>query len=176
MVRICSTFLVNLLATGLGCLAQPSDDAQIRGILTHFPGYHLLTLHERESDTRAFLLKHFPGSDSSLVHADFDGDGTLDYALLLRGEKPGSTELVILLCAENRECKSVHESQVGTESVYLKPVPAGSKVSETDAPDGEQATAKLNSPGIRLAYFEKAEVVFYWDRKSKKIVEVETGD
>ena len=53
-------------------------------LLNHFPGDHVLTLSERDSDARDFILKHFPRSNPSVVHADFDGDGHPDYAMLLR--------------------------------------------------------------------------------------------
>jgi hypothetical protein len=39
-------------------------------------------LKELDSDARAFFLQHFPKASPSVVHADFDGDGQLDYALL----------------------------------------------------------------------------------------------
>lgn len=72
----------------LFCFAAPSigeeQKTDIDGILTNFPGYHLLTLKERDPDLRAYLLQHFPKSNPSAIHADFDGDGHLDYALLLK--------------------------------------------------------------------------------------------
>ena len=61
-----------------------------------FPGYHLLTLKERDSDTQAFLLEYFPTANPSVVHADFAGDGHLDYALLLRNDKSQATKVVVL--------------------------------------------------------------------------------
>ena len=60
----------------------------------------------------------------------------------------------------------------------VRPVPAGSRVSETDAIDtGDSApSVKVGSTAIRLTYFEKAAVVLYWNKKHKKIEEVQTED
>ena len=59
--------------------------------------YHMLRAEERDGDTRAFLVKHFKGSDPSVVHADFDGDGQLDYAMLLKSDTSTAAKLVVLL-------------------------------------------------------------------------------
>jgi hypothetical protein len=44
-------------------------------ILSGLPGYHLLTLKERDADARAFFTRHFLKPSPSVVRADFDGDG-----------------------------------------------------------------------------------------------------
>jgi hypothetical protein len=156
----------------------PKNDLDI--ILSRFPGYHMLTLAERDSDTRAFILAHFPKRNPSVVHADFDRDGHLDYAVLLKDKKSETAKLVIFLCSGNTQCKSVHEVGLTSVSgaVYLRPVPIGSRVSQTDAIDikDQRSPVKLSSPGIELTYFGKATVVYYWNRKHKKIEAVQTAD
>ena len=45
----------------LGCEAVPVAVAQrsdINKILNRFPGYHVLTLRERDSETRDFIRQH----------------------------------------------------------------------------------------------------------------------
>jgi len=139
-----------------------------------------LTSKERDPDTTAFILKRFPKSNPSVVHADFDGDGNLDYALLLKNDKSQAAKLVVLLCSGTSHCRSVYELDVTADSgiVYLRPVATGSVVSQTEAIDSTTAPspAKLHSTGIQVTYFEKAAVVLYWDRKLKKIREVQTAD
>jgi hypothetical protein len=115
-----------------------------------------------------------------VVHADFDGDANLDYALLLRNNKTRTTKLVVLLSSGNGQYRAVYELDVtGTSRiVYLRPVRAGSKVSQAEAipANGQASQTKLSSTSIQVSYFEKATVILYWNRKLKKIQEVQTED
>ena len=167
----------------LCCVQLPSSGEDqknnLKSILSGFSGYHLLTLKELDSDTQAFIVRHFPKANPSLVHADFDGDGQLDYALLLRNDKSQATKLVVLLCSDDVHCRSVYELDVSaySDSVYLRPVTKGSRVSQTEAVDSNQtAPVNLKSYGIQVTYFEKGKVVLYWNKKLKKIEEVQTAD
>ncbi|MGB2677215.1 MAG: hypothetical protein WAN12_09050 [Candidatus Acidiferrum sp.] len=183
MRRLCICVQI-IVAVSLFCCAAlsqtkaPKNDLDI--ILSHYPGQHLLTLKELDSDTRAFFLRRFPKGNPSVVHGDFDGDGHLDFAILLRDNKSGVTKLEVLLCSGVGQYKSVYTLDLGAHSgsVYIRPVPIGSKVSETDAIDTKDnlPPLKLRSTGIRLTYFEQAEVVLYWNRDHKKIEEVQTAD
>jgi hypothetical protein len=177
-----STILVVLAAlfSSAGASAGVDQKDDVDNILSSFPGYHLLTLTERDSGTRAFLSRHFPKSNPSFVHADFDGDGHLDYALLIRNEKLRTTKLVVLLCSEDSHCRTVYDLDVSLYSdlVYLQPAAIGSVASQTDAIDStdHSSPVRLKSTGIQVTYFEKGKVVLYWDRKLKKIKEVQTED
>ncbi len=182
MMRLSGSILAILIA-GLFCCALISNGEErksnLDNILNGFPGYHLLTLKERDSDTRAFILQHFPKANPSVVHADFDGDGHLDYALLLRNDKTQTTKLVVLLCSENGHCRSVYELDVSSyfDSVYLLHVTRGSRVSQTGAVDTSHTTsANLKLSGIQVTYFEKGKVVLYWNAKLNKIEEIQTAD
>lgn len=164
----------------VGISAAQDRKSGVDSILSSFPGYHLLTFKERDSDTRAFILQHFPKTNPSVVHADFDGDGHPDYALLLRNDKSPATKLVVLLCSEGGHCRSVYELDVTgySDSVYLRPVARGKVVFQTEAIDttNNSSPVKLRSSGIQVTYFGQAEVVLYWNRKLKKIEEVQTAD
>lgn len=173
--------LVNLIL-GLLCLTSTSTGQQpqssIDNILSSFPGYHLLTLKERDSDAKAYFLQHFPKANPSMVHADFDGDGQLDYALLLRNDKSQVTKLVVLLCPKEVHCRNVYELDVSaySGSAYLRPVARGSRVSQTESIDTDTAPVNLKFSGIRVTYFGKGEVVLYWNEKLKKIDGITTED
>ena len=155
-------------------------DKDLDNVLKLFPGYHLLTLSERNSETRAFLKQHYPNRNPSVIHADFDGDGHPDYALLLKNDKSGAAKLVVLLCPTDDGCKTVYRLDLSgyAEVTYLKAASAGSRTSQTDAVDAGQPgpSAKLRATGIRVSYFEKGEVVLHWNRKLKRIEEIQTGD
>jgi hypothetical protein len=173
--------VINLIL-GLFCFTATSTGQQqksgIENIVSSFPGYHLLTLKELDSDAKAFFLKHFPKANPSVVHADFDGDGQLDYALLLRNDKSQVAKLVVLLCPEDGHCRNIYELDVSaySGSAYLRPVARGSKISQTESIDTNTGPVNLKFSGIRVTYFGKGEVVLCWNEKLKKIDQITTED
>jgi hypothetical protein len=158
--------LATLLAGLLSCVGIATEEQQKStipsSVLANFPGYHLLTLKERDSDTGAFLAGHFPKSNPSVVHGDFDGDGRQDYALLLKDDKSPMTKLVVLLCSNDDHCRNVYELDVTMYSdlVFLRPV----------------TTPNSKLTRIQVTYFEKGKVLLYWNEQVKKIKEVQTSD
>lgn len=183
MKQVFASTLVVVLAAlfcGVGASAAEDQRIDVDNILSGFPGYHVLTLNQRDSSTRAFISQHFPKLNPSVVHADFDSDGHLDYALLVRNEKSKTTKLIVLLWSEDGQYRKVYESDVimYSELVYLQPAPIGSVASQTDAFDStdHSSPVRLKSTGIKVSYFEKGEIVVYWNRKLKKIKEVQTAD
>jgi hypothetical protein len=165
------------------CAAISDTEAQKSAmdvILSRFPGYHVLTLPERDPDAREFIKGHFAKSNPSVVHADFDGDGRPDYALLLKEGKLGTTKLVVLLCSADTQCKTVFDVDVTASSgeVFIRPLPIGSQVSQTDATGTKEypPPVRLRSTGIELTYFGQAKVIYYWNRKNKKVEAVQTED
>jgi hypothetical protein len=135
-------------------------------------------LSERDPDARAFFFQRFPKANPSVVHADFDGDGHLDYALLLRNDKAQVTKLVVLLCPEDGHCRNVYELDVSaySGSTYLRPVARGSKVSQTESIDADTVPVNLRFSGVRVTYFGKGEIVLYWNEKLNKIDTITTED
>jgi hypothetical protein len=118
--------------TILGCVALSASDGQagdIAAVLKQFPGYHVLTLEERDPSLKAYIAQHFPKANASVVRADFNGDGNQDYALLLKDDKTGAAKLVVLLCSADGQCKSVYDVDETTYAsvAYLRPVSTGSK-------------------------------------------------
>ncbi len=165
-------------------VAAPRGNGQSDGldkiILNDFPGFHVLTVPERDSDTKAFILAHFAKRNSSVVRADFDGDGHLDYAVLLKNQKSGVAKFVVLLCSENEQCKKACDEDITSYAgeVFIKAAPIGRRVSKTEAIDNKDnpTPVRLSSTGIEVTYFEKAKVVYCWNTKHKKIETIQTGD
>jgi hypothetical protein len=172
--------LIIALAWCVALSGSEGDSNGINSILHRFPGYHLLTLQERDSETSTYFVRHFPKDNPSVVHADFDGDGHPDYAILLKDNKSGTGKLVVLFCPLDAQCTSVYELDITSSSgeVYIRPVPIGSRVSQTDAIDTKDypSPARLRSHGIEVTYFGQAKVVYYWNRKHKKMEAVQTED
>lgn len=172
-VLIAWCFLVSAMSAHT---ATPSGD--IDKVLADLPGYHLLKPTELDADARAFFLQHFPKANPSVVHADFDGDGHLDYALLVRNDKSQLTKLVVLLCVEDGHCRNVSETDVSAYSgaVYVRPVARGAKISQTESADADSVPVRLKFSGIRVTYFGKGEVVLFWNEKLSKIDTIATAD
>jgi hypothetical protein len=170
--------LLMVLVWNVFTSASDGQASDTGAILKQFPGYHALTLQERDPSLTAYLAQHFPKANPSVVRADFNGDGNPDYALLLKDDKTGAAKLVVLLCSADGQCKSVYDLDVTTYAsvAYLRPMSTGSKVSQTDAVPGNTPPVKLRSTGIQVNYFEKGKVVLHWNPKRKKIEEIQTGD
>ena len=148
--------VVFLLGSVLASASDGKADA-MTAILKQFPEYHLLTLQERDSELKAFLAQHSPNVNPSLVRADFNGDGNLDYALLLKADKTGAAKLVVLLCSTDGQCESVYDVDETTYAsvAYLRPVSTRSKVSQTEAVPRNTSAVKVRSTRIEVNYFKK---------------------
>ena len=161
-----------------GVAAQSQTDEMNRA-LALLPGYHVLAPQERDSDAQAYFHRHFPGGDPSVVRADFSSDGRSGYALLLKSNKSEARMLVVVLCPKSGSCEKAYELDEGAYlgSAYLRPITPGSIIPKTDIPGGgPAAVVRLRATGIRIIYFNKAEVVLYWNAKHKKIEEIVISD
>lgn len=172
-----------LFAMGMQCAAAQAEQGpgtHIPKILRQFPGYHLLTMAERDANARAFLLHHSSKNNPSIVQADFDGDGHPDYALLLKHHGDGKAKFVVLLCSDDAYCRIAYQLDVtgSIAEMYIGPVATGSQVSQAGAIDTKDNTpaVRLHKVGIQVNYFEKAAVVYYWDKKTRKIEAIESED
>lgn len=149
------TFLTSLCHAQTECKAAGGID----GILKTIPGYHVLTLDEHDAEAKRFFVENRLGADPSIVHADFNGDGTLDYALLAKNNQTGRTQVFIFLCS-GAEYKNAYPLDVtgAAEITYL------------------QRTRFHSLAAVSVVYFEKARVLLYWDKKANKIREYEAED
>lgn len=169
-LQFCAAFIFAMTDWG----ARPDP------VLKLFPGYHLLTIAERDSDTRAFIQANLPKQNPSLIQADFDGDGHPDYALLLKSDQSQNAKFVVLLCPDDNACKQVFELDLtgSPEIMYLRKIAAKSRISQTDTTEDhdQHSGVKLTGTGIELNYFEKGAVIYYWDKAARKIGSVQTED
>lgn len=167
----------------ISSVALSGSEKQSNGIdkiLPGFPGFHVLTVLERDVEARTFILAHFPKHNPSVVHADFDGDGRLDLAVLLRDNKSGIVKFVILLCPQMGDCKKAHDEEITSYDGggYIRPIPAGQRGSQTEAVESKDdfSPARLRSIGIEVTYFGQGKVVYYWNATHKKFKTIQTED
>jgi hypothetical protein len=83
LIRLVFVFGFLLFASSFA-VPQVGTKSDVSNLLTQFLGYHLLTLEELNPETRTFFAGHFPKQNPSLVRCDVDGDGNLDYAMMLK--------------------------------------------------------------------------------------------
>jgi len=175
-----TSLLLSVLISCFAATGSGGRDHLIEKILEQFPGYHVVTVAERNYDAREFIQRHFARDNPSIVRGDFDGDGYLDYAILLKNDKTGTAKVAMLLCSGDAECRDVCDVDVSTSfiEVYLRPTPIGTRVSQTEAIDTKDypPPTKLHSVGIEVNYFGKAKVVYYWHKKAKKMEALQTED
>jgi len=149
-------------------------------ILPGLPGFQVLTVLERDVEARTFILAHFPKHNPSVAHADFDGDGRLDFAVLLRDNKSGIVKFVILLCPQMGDRKKAHAEEITSYAggVCIRPIPAGQRVSHTEAVESKDdfSPVRLRSIGIEVTYFGQGKVVYSWNATHKKFKTIQTED
>ena len=52
---------------------SPVDEHHsVADVLKLFPGYHVLSLTERDADVRTFFRQQYPNQNASVIRADFD--------------------------------------------------------------------------------------------------------
>jgi len=160
--------------------SQGQSDGINKIIRDGFPTFHVLTVAERDSDAKAFIVAHFAKRNPSVAHADFDGDGHLDYALLLKDNTSATARFVILLCADNEHCKKACDEDISSYAAgaFIRTVPIGRRVSQTEAVDTKYSPPPVGliSTGVEVTYFGQAKVVYYWNTKHKKIETIQTAD
>ena len=138
-----------------------------------------MRLNDLDSQTRNYFRNEYKNECPGIVKLDFNGDGRQDYAVLLRNNKSKKTKFVILFCLSDSLFKKVYELDVTNFSniIYLSLVKKGARVSQTESIEtNAPPQTQLKYDGVRLTYFEKAEIVIFWNEKLKKIETIQTAD
>jgi len=141
---------------------QIVPDAVQVAIERFFPGSTLVVLNDLEEGLRQEFADGYPERNPAFISSDFDGNGHLDYALLLRGKKSGRAIVIlaVLLQAPKGKFKAMSLEAINEflESVFIR-VRAPGKVQEHDS----KKAIIIRVPGIERSFFEKSAGVFYWD-------------
>ncbi len=112
--------------------------------------------------------RHSVGQSPTWVRADFDGNGTLDHAALLRtppGAGAADEVFTIMLSFGAGRYELAHFQSFGFVNgrVLLTPFPAGEWAHPVQSYDtGKQARPMVND-AVVLEYFEASAAVYYWD-------------
>jgi hypothetical protein len=141
--------------------------------------YEIVRLNNLQKDLQDYFVKSYPGAHPGMVEGDFDGDGTKDYALLLRTKRQKKLfeRLVVFKSPKNRGFDIVfltkdQEALEGVESSFIRLVPKGSIVQDIEHDD--KKAKKLIHPGIEFHKFESAAAIYYWGKG--KFNRIQTAD
>lgn len=108
------------------------------------------------------------------VHADFDGDGKMDTAIILADDRGGAEGLFAFLTSTSRWVKLDSDKVEGFKDKGLlvrRPgvvkTDCARRKNEDGCKDGQPEEVSLSRPGIVLLTKADEDFVFYWDRESK---------
>ena len=134
------------------------------------PTCDIVSLNDLAEEAKSEYLEMYPNGNPGWIKGDFNGDGFIDYALLLRNMEDDKAflRLVVLLSSDRKfVLVNLIEKYMGHSYWYLGLMPAGTVAKHTDAfdpPDKEPSELKLKFPAIEyykagssmnLYYFEK---------------------
>jgi hypothetical protein len=161
-------------------------------IAQHFQGYRLITQSDLDGEMVKWVIEELHEIPSAWLQADFDGNGELDYAVMLRKVEEKKViwlQVVLLkekqkfvfieLCKSEYECVEKCKSEHGEVQLYYTLVPAGVKVEEFEgfvSDDNARRSALLTTPGIKVVYFERKSYIYFWDSKKKQFDCIQTED
>jgi hypothetical protein len=169
----CPAIESQAFAQGKGC-----DDEIRRAAGKYYPGYLVVGLDGLDPDLRQYLAAIDHRQEPGCVKGDFDGDGTQDYALLLRKQIDETTteRLVVLLGRADGSFTPVSleilKDRLG--SFYIRPLPPGKIGKWAEVEGSKRESMTLEHPGIELVLYEAASRAYFWS--NGKFHSVQTSD
>lgn len=142
-------------------------------ISTYYQHHTLVELRDLNEDVQEYFIEKYPNSHPGCIKEDFDGDGLVDYALLLRTNIKGRIieRLVVLKGKNGKEFIPIDldEFYGRIGDFFLRPIPV-SKVEKCDRTE----IVTLDRPGFEIVLFEAASRVYFW--KGGKFNFIQTSD
>jgi hypothetical protein len=163
-----------LILIPLGISGYLMSCATSKGIIsTYYPNHTLVQFKDLNEDVREYFAEKYPNSHPGCIKGDFDGDGLIDYALLLRTNIKGRIiEKLVVLKGENGKkfiLIDLDESDKRVGDSFLRHIPAG-RVEKCDRTE----TVTIDRPGFEIVLFEAASRVYFW--KEGKFSFIQTSD
>lgn len=133
---------------------------------SHYPDYAILRLEDLNEDLQAHLRFNYGNAQPGYVKDDFDGDGFMDYALLLlKNEAKPMEKLVVLRGQGNGTFVPTALFEIGGEvassymlkNCFIRCIPPG-EVEEWD----HTRKVVIQYPGIEWINWESSSCVYYW--------------
>lgn len=145
-------------------------------IQKYFSNYVLRNYDELSDYAKSYFRNRYSNLNPSLVCRDFDGNGFLDFALLLKskGDRDGITVFVIFLQFDRNKFEKKYRLNIGIYQgdLFILPKETGELLENVEEP----RKIKLKNAAVELVYFEKSSVAYYWSEKTKKFESIWTSD
>ena len=136
-------------------------------IKKHYPDYRLIDSKEIDHFAKEFFMEHYKSHPPTLVSADFDGNGLVDFAALLRSsnKKDAKTIFSIFLQVSSNTYKPSFNLVMDfyRTDVVIAPVQEGEKLKKTEALETHRDDVFLKYPAVKLIYVGKSAVVYFWN-------------
>jgi hypothetical protein len=131
-----------------GCEARASTV-----VVRYYTGYSVVGPGELSPDLREYFAQKYRGSRPGCVEEDFDGDGTQDYALLLR-KKTGRAVVERLVVLRGKSDGSFIPLTLETlkdrlGNFYIRAVAPG-RIRKSAVDSGKEETITLKRPALEL--------------------------
>ncbi len=140
-------------------------------------GYGFLEMNDLDQHTQTYYKTNWQYKTPGNVIGDFNGDGTDDNATLFIEQEDSNN--ILLSIALNREygMQEVFFESIGAYKgiIFISPVKNSAELSTSRALDYE-GFVKLEYSAIRVTYFGKGEVVYYWSNEHQEIRSIQTAD
>lgn len=143
------------------------------------PNCKVVSLENLEDEAREEFLMIYPNANPGWVSGDFDGNGKIDYALLLQWMKKDKIfeQLVVLLYKKNNEfdIKVLVNDFEGWGFWYIGLAPVRTVLKHTEAfePDSDvPEKVELLNPGIKFYKAGSTMSVFYFENGEFKVIPV----
>lgn len=111
-----------------------------------------------------------PERSPSVIHADFDGNGIGDYAILIRELAPQAPDEVfaVLMGLGDGRYRVAMKAFFGNlmDEVYLGYVPVGGQLVPVAGSGDPGEPVRLDHPAVTLTYFGRATDAFYWNAET----------
>lgn len=172
VTALAGLLFVDVPATGQDNIVEGPGEPPLDSIIAQFfPGYAPVTPGDLSDEVRSATSKDSlygaPGLSPTVIHADFDGNGVPDYAILVRelaAQNPDEVFAVLMGYGDGQYSAAMKAFFGGLlGDVYLGLVPSGEELTAAAGSRKDGATVRLTRPAVRLVYHRRAADAFYWD-------------
>lgn len=146
----------------------------------YFHNYEIMEIEGLDPFLQNYFRKHYPQLNPCIVYKDLDGNGLVDFGVLLKnlvGKKDRTIFAIFLHTNKNHfEPKYYQDMEFYRDDVYILPIESGSILKQTESIDAPYKEVRLKNAAIELVYFEKSSVAYYWEEGKKDFASIWTSD
>lgn len=177
---MCKPAVYGLCTVLLAACAQTLARAE-NSSLAEQQGCQVMQVSVLDEGAERFFSRRWPDQHPYFLQADINGDGFLDEAViascqtvdrsgtyLMIGVTHDSTDIVPSLIEDVSSYRDI---------IFLSKLPVGAVVENSEAlADIRSDSVQLRNPGVRVTYYEKASIAYYWSTANTALVSVQTAD